>query len=471
MKNPNPASWFITKAKSWKIKQSPASGSHGYDNSMGVNSSHDIRRDSGELEDADGDIIMEEDNSKIDFLGKLPYEVAVYIASFTDYKTLCTMNRVSRAWRHVTSDNEVWKVLFQRNAGWEAKIPKTIPYPSQPVVHPSPILVPMELSGRTSSEAEITISPPIQLNWKYLYKQRYLLEHNWRNGNIKCTTLSGHSDSVYCIQFDEEKLVSGSRDQTIKFWSLKDGKVVRTYKGHTGSVLCLQYNDKVLISGSSDTTIILWDIYTGNKIRTLHGHSAGVLDIGFDDKYIVSCSKDYTIKVWDFNTGNLIHTLTGHRAAVNAIQLRDGVIVSASGDYLIKMWDVKTGQFIRDFVGHTRGIACVQYDGKYIVSGSNDQTIKIWNAKSGECLNTLYGHSELVRTLHCDRNFIVSGSYDQTVKVWDFKTGDLLMDLNKGHTSWVFNVQFNLGKIVSASQDQTMVIWDFSHNVDTRFLV
>ncbi|CAJ0823407.1 9590_t:CDS:2 [Entrophospora sp. SA101] len=185
----------------------------------------------------------------------------------------------------------------------------------------------------------------------------------------------------------------------------------------------------------------------------LNGHSAGVLDICFDDRNIVSCSKDSTIKVWNVITGELKRTLHGHLGPVNAVQLKDSRIISASGDALIKLWDLNTGECIRDFVGHTRGLACVQFDGRWVVSGSNDRTIKIWDVETAQCIRTLKGHTDLVRTLHFDENKIVSGSYDQTVKVWDLKTGKQLLDFHEGHTSWVFDVQFNRTRIVSTNSE------------------
>lgn len=65
---------------------------------------------------------------------------------------------------------------------------------------------------------------------------------------------------VYCLQYDDDKIISGLRDHTIKIWQRKDLQCSKTLRGHTGSVLCLQYDDRVIISGSSDTTVRYADI-------------------------------------------------------------------------------------------------------------------------------------------------------------------------------------------------------------------
>ncbi|KAJ3316810.1 hypothetical protein HDU76_001537 [Blyttiomyces sp. JEL0837] len=262
-------------------------------------------------------------------------------------------------------------------------------------------------------------------------------------------------EAIYCLQFDEDKIVSGSRDNTIKFWDMKTSECKRTLKGHQGSVLCLHYVAEHLVRGSAETTIIVWRMTTGEILRTLAGHTESVLNLRFDSvsRKVVSCSIDKTIKIWKVDTGQLLLTLKGHRAAVNAFQCKNGLIVSGRGDRQIKVWNMETGKLIRTLSGHTRGIACIQFDGNIIVSGSSDKTIKIWDVH-GALLNTLHGHTDLVRTLQFDSERIVSGSYDQTLKVWDMKTGNLLLDMKNGHTSRVFKLQFNEAKIVSCSQDQ-----------------
>lgn len=120
------------------------------------------------------------------------------------------------------------------------------------------------------------------------------IESNWRSGQhmlkrINCR--SENSKGVYCLQYDDHKIVSGLRDNTIKIWDRSDLQCVKTLTGHTGSVLCLQYDDKVIISGSSDSTVRVWHVETGEMVNTLIHHCEAVLHLRFNNGMMVTCSK------------------------------------------------------------------------------------------------------------------------------------------------------------------------------------
>lgn len=128
---------------------------------------------------------------------------------------------------------------------------------------------------------------------------------------------------MYCAEFDSARIITGSRDRSIKIWSLKTGRCLATIRGHRGSVLCLKFEKDwdidsnnalvesvqsewrkgFMVSGSSDHTVCVWDLYactSGNEhghIETavtaelrgvLRGHTGGVLDLEINTKWIVS---------------------------------------------------------------------------------------------------------------------------------------------------------------------------------------
>jgi WD40 repeat protein len=68
------------------------------------------------------------------------------------------------------------------------------------------------------------------------------LSAQWRKGHYKLRKLTGHTDSVNCLEFDGARVVSGGEDRTIRVWDLKTGKVERILQGHEDGVSCLQFD-------------------------------------------------------------------------------------------------------------------------------------------------------------------------------------------------------------------------------------
>lgn len=176
----------------------------------------------------------------IDFLLQLPFELSIQILSYLDNDSLIQISSVSRRGYEFFKTKDIWR-------------PRVIEQQWQPSCE-----MMMLLSNNN-----------MEIDWLHIYKQRYQLNKRWTNGQVSTHYFSGHKDSVYCLQFDQEKVITGSRDRSIKIWNLYNYQCVRTLYGHRGSVLCLQYNDHIMVSGSSDTTLIIWDMRTLQPMKLL----------------------------------------------------------------------------------------------------------------------------------------------------------------------------------------------------------
>lgn len=403
-----------------------------------------------------------------DFITMLPQRGLTHISerilSYLDAKSLFNASCVCREWRRIIREGFLWKKLIEkkvrsdrlwaglvRRRGWDNdlfKPPSDYDYTKHQILY-------------------FNIVADIQD-----------LERRWRDGEHNTQRILCHSENskgVYCIQYDDNKIVSGLRDNTIKVWDRQSLKCTRTFQGHTGSVLCLQYDDKVIVSGSSDATVRVWDVNDLNNsqpLNTVIQHTEAVLHLKFNKNMMVTCSKDRTIIIWEIVSAKDVKVrqiLVGHRAAVNVVDFDEKYIVSASGDRSIKVWDTTTYDFVKTLNGHRRGIACLQYRDKLVVSGSSDNSIRIWDIESGTCLRTLEGHEELVRCIRFDSRRIISGAYDGRIKIWDLKAAlddgasdnALCINTLQLHTGRVFRLQFDEFQIVSSSHDDSIIIWDF----------
>ncbi|KAI0535619.1 quinon protein alcohol dehydrogenase-like superfamily [Xylaria digitata] len=443
--------------------------------------------------DAHSDAIASKDSAviRVDFISELPQELSVQILAYLDAIQLGAASQVSRLWYRVIQDQYIWRQSFLRE--------KTHTYatslPVQPGVGAG---VPSLRPGN---------------DWQKVYQAREELDRQWKIGTqAHAVYLNGHLDSIYCLQFDENKIITGSRDKTIRIWDMRtlqcrlvigspevvnetsilfdpNGKPIHYASSidnhrfnpsvpvtvsfpvhHKASILCLQYDDEILVTGSSDSTCIVYTVKSGYRpVRRLQCHTAAVLDLAFDNKHIVTCSKDITICVWDRETGALLKQLRGHTGPVNSVQLRGNTIVSCSGDFSVRLWNIDSAKTIREFAGHTKGLACSQFseDGRFIASAGSDKVIRIWDANTGECLREIPAHDSLVRSLHLDSisGRLISGSYDTDIKVFDMESGEQVLNFPRWHASWVLSAKCDYRRIISTGQDPKILILDFGADI------
>lgn len=81
-----------------------------------------------------------------------------------------------------------------------------------------------------------------------------------------------------------------------------------------------------VVSGSRDATLRVWDIVQGKCLHTLVGHLAAVRCVQFDGKLVVSGAYDYMVKVWNPETEECLHTLQGHTNRVYSLQVNSTLI-------------------------------------------------------------------------------------------------------------------------------------------------
>ena len=73
-----------------------------------------------------------------------------------------------------------------------------------------------------------------------------------------------HTEEVTsaCFGLDENVIISGSDDRTVRIWDALSGKCLQVLEGHQGQVRTVAFspNGSLLASGSEDGTIKIWGI-------------------------------------------------------------------------------------------------------------------------------------------------------------------------------------------------------------------
>lgn len=115
--------------------------------------------------------------------------------------------------------------------------------------------------------------------------------------------LKGHTGSVNAvvITYDNQNVISGSADNTIRVWSLQNTHQESVLKGHTDwiNALAITSDNKFLISGSSDCSIRIWNLKEKSQQSLLQGHTQEVVSIAIfhNNEYIVSGGCDNSLRI------------------------------------------------------------------------------------------------------------------------------------------------------------------------------
>lgn len=304
--------------------------------------------------------------------------------------------------------------------------------------------------------------------------------------------IEGHSNTVYSVKFmdDDSKLVSCSRDTTIRIWDFNSGKEIwQTTTGGRGLADVSVSPDGKLIAycswylkqngvngfihlynlakkekiwetdfnthplvvirfspdgkkfgvGSWEQQVAVWNlddldkpkIFDFNDVTTY----SAVDDIAFspDGKLIAAATKNTTPRVWEIESGKLIAELRGHQKPVYSIAYsHDGTNIYTSGDdAVIMIWDAATGKRIAKIFGHDDKVHSISFspNGKNFITASNDKSLRKWSTEFGSEFTDLRGRNRVNNfafDLSKEGNFIAMNGPDSSLSIWDAHKGKLV---------------------------------------------
>jgi len=339
--------------------------------------------------------------------------------------------------------------------------------------------------------------------FKSIYMRHHIIRKTWMADEVSPRHIAFRAHQrhvVTCLQFDADKILTGSDDANINVYDTKSGALRVTLQGHEGGVWALQYEGNVLVSGSTDRTVRVWNITNGRNTHTFQGHTSTVRCLQIlmptpvgkmhdgrsilmpKQPLIITGSRDSNLRVWklpkpgdpeSFQTAPApddsaecpyyVRTLAGHHHSVRAIAAHADTLVSGSYDCSVRVWRISTGETIHRLNGHNQKVYSVVLDIKRnrCISGSMDNLVKVWSLETGSCLFNLEGHSSLVGLLDLQQDRLVSAAADFTLRIWDPENGQCKSTLS-AHTGAITCFQHDGQKVISGS-DRTLKMWNVAN--------
>lgn len=347
--------------------------------------------------------------------------------------------------------------------------------------------------------------------FKSIYMRHHIIRNTWMEDEMAPRHLAFRAHQrhvVTCLQFDSEKILTGSDDAKINVYDTQTGALRAELEGHEGGVWALQYEGNILVSGSTDRSVRVWDVERGVCTQTFQGHTSTVrclqilmpTEVGkrLDGRpivmpkqpLIITGSRDSNLRVWKLpKSGDpmfhqsgpapdesaecpyFVRALTGHHHSVRAIAAHADTLVSGSYDCSVRVWKISTGETIHRLQGHAQKVYSVVLDHKRnrCISGSMDNLVKVWSLDTGTALFNLEGHSSLVGLLDLQQDRLVSAAADSTLRIWDPENGHCKSILS-AHTGAITCFQHDGQKVISGS-DRTLKMWDVANGEFSKDLL
>ncbi|KZT67635.1 WD40 repeat-like protein [Daedalea quercina L-15889] len=243
----------------------------------------------------------------------------------------------------------------------------------------------------------------------------------------------------------------------------RDGPCVRLLEGHTKAVSALYFEDECLVTGASDKTMRQWDLNTGQCVMTMDilwaiSHPPVTTPGSALPNHLfpgaAAAAGSFAVPMPPYADGSW----DMYQDFVGAVQFWGYALVSGSGDGAVRMWDMRTGQPHRTLLGHTAPVSCLQFDELHVVSGSLDKSIRIWDLRTGGIFETLkYDHA--VTALQFDTRKIVAAAGENGVKIYNRTSMQQSSLLTNGHTKPVERLRYMDRYLVSGGRDSTVKVW------------
>lgn len=272
--------------------------------------------------------------------------------------------------------------------------------------------------------------------------------------------------------------INGSEE--IQLWQSNTGRSLGSLVGHKGRVSCLALSPsgQTLITGGKDQTIRFWDLRTKRIRRTFGGgfdsHLSEITTIAIspDNQNLLSCDRDNSLKIWHVNHGKVSKNISfSANVTCLAISPNGQLFCSGGLEPQIRIRQMQDGQVVRS-INNNSGVMSLAFspDGKLLATGGFNRTIKLWDIATGKEIYTLTGHQDRISKIifSNDGQNIISSSWDKTIKLWKLSTGKEITTV-QAHTAQIdsMEIAFNNQTLVSSSCDRTIKLWQL--NIPTHF--
>lgn len=246
--------------------------------------------------------------------------------------------------------------------------------------------------------------------------------------------------SVWSSETDGTNLYVGSTDGRVFVIDLTGQilKEINISSDLTISSIAIDKDSQFLYTGSYDNIIRVWDMRDWSLVKVIEEHNLPVNDLVLDGRYLYSASGDGSVKVWDKQTMVVVKNLTTHTEWLTArnegyaiweMVVHGNKVYTGHVNGKIRIWDLDTDSLVKEIEAHTGDVGALITDGRYIFSSRyREKSVKIWTM-DGEPAGSVLHMEYSPQKLEVDNNYLYAGVREGGILVYDKNYRNLVREL------------------------------------------
>ncbi|KDR79285.1 hypothetical protein GALMADRAFT_223515 [Galerina marginata CBS 339.88] len=295
--------------------------------------------------------------STFDVLGTLAPDLAFRVLKQLSVKELLAIEPVSRKWQQMVHHPALWQYHCLKITEHD----------------PSPVIPPAKPEG-----------------WEPLYRSLHHRESNFRHALPQSIRfLHGHTNFCTTLLLRGKRLISGSYDETIRFWDIETGEMKKCLQVKK-PVSCVDFlaEEEVFVVGFHDVgRVHLFSSVTFTPLQQLAGHLNGIRAVALSSKNLVSAGADKALVCWDWRAGTKIVRF-GQQTTINiGVQLIAGDegerVVGVTIDGIVRVFSIKRREMISQFKLSDLGAGDPVLNSKLFNVGTAPNNMLQWFAAKG----------------------------------------------------------------------------------------
>uniref|UniRef100_A0A3P8RPC8 F-box and WD repeat domain containing 4 n=1 Tax=Amphiprion percula TaxID=161767 RepID=A0A3P8RPC8_AMPPE len=308
---------------------------------------------------------------------QLPEDVLYHVVSFLDHRSLCRLSQVCKSMHRFVNRDAVWRKIAKEflNTGITRD--------------GTDILLPwLQLDGDT-----LFLSQAANIGAYHLHQgTRRLLRNPFQ-------IYSGHQGDVCRFAVTDSNLISGGSDGKILVHSRRN-HVSLELSGHNQEVNCIDSKDGLIISGSRDRTVRIWTLTSSSPRDTIPMYdrvwSVAISPTLSSFATGTACCENFSpLLIWNVERSACVCSLGSEfrrgAGVLDIIFESPFQLFTCGYDTFIRLWDLRLSP--RSCVmeweePHDSTLYCIQTDGNHMIASGSSYygVVRIWDKRQTKCL-------------------------------------------------------------------------------------